>query len=872
MTTYTVSSDTLHNLYVNVIQPHDTSHLFPGIIPKQTPIKFGKIVFSSSATDANSRSELDETRLNPSCLDVWTTPSAVSSVEYALAVWRLSHNSPSVFLAIAHILRQKISALSHGENGQGDRYQARHKALLRDIEVSLLCTHKNAVSLCAALQYTPTFTSDNIFSPFWFRRVFSEICRLALGLSGPPTAVKCAAEAVELLPNDSEMHACLARCAVSAGLQSVAYSAFSQVLSLDTGNPEGLDYIRSHSSIDNALSNEEYWNEITACRGMKNGAVAHVKSSFYTEKSCDQIDVKMDVNGTIIENQVRLSNSVVWTLQSDFYKSRGTCAWSNGNERRKQDMVPFYITSNPYFAREYAKLIFYALIDLARSGNVNKASPVYVLEIGAGHGRFTVLFVRYLEEMLAKSKKESSLLHDIVVLHVAADVTSSSFSEWSQHPDVQDMLVPLCRTSHANGDTVLNHPSEPLTRKQRSVFLDFALFDAELDNSVHLIRSNNMLSPDNPTQNVVFAIGNYLFDSLTTDVFAVEIIPSESQCTGTECRLYECLLTQRYSGEKAKNELSSEDIRQCSQTWSREVLLASTVQELQTISSGDGLKFPSYYTDKFINNTFLNTFLKQIEEDMKATSGGDLRLTSCFTIPSGGLRLLSRLRALSTCALVSLIADKGFNSECAMSGSPEPVIACHGSISVAVNMSAVESCMKQLGSFGRSAITKLHAAPIDICIGICDVTGELKLPLIFECFHNGLCSIPVHDLLVLRDHIEDSTLKKAATHCLEEKPNPANSHLALRVIVGVLEIGAWDADILMQFSDSIDYYVKCFTGHEIENKIEIQTLLERISNHANDIELSILPIDRNSEFKVAVDGLLKDLNVCLCNISRDKTT
>ena len=114
-----------------------------------------------------------------------------------------------------------------------------------------------------------------------------------------------------------------------------------------------------------------------------------------------------------------------------------------------------------------------------------------------------------------------------------------------------------------------------------------------------------------------------------------------------------------------------------------------------------------------------------------------------------------------------------------LSGSPPPIIASHGSISLTVNFVCLENFSEL--HFGCASITSPQAVPLDIaicCLGI----DKLGLPSLHQTFDFGFNSIHVYDLFVMRDHLEDS--------CSTVPPS---------VVYHLLNIGAWDSDILLQF-------------------------------------------------------------------------
>ena len=90
----------------------------------------------------------------------------------------------------------------------------------------------------------------------------------------------------------------------------------------------------------------------------------------------------------VLETDVPLSQSLIWRLQRDFYVKRGLKAWT-------EDRVPEFITNNPFIAEIYARIVFNFLADCGPAGK-----PLRILEVGAGTGKFSYLFLRHLAELL----------------------------------------------------------------------------------------------------------------------------------------------------------------------------------------------------------------------------------------------------------------------------------------------------------------------------------------------------------------------------------------------------------------------------------------------------------------------------------------
>src|SRR5437870_2592906 len=100
-----------------------------------------------------------------------------------------------------------------------------------------------------------------------------------------------------------------------------------------------------------------------------------------------------------LERDQPLSQSVLWKLMRDFYDRGGPEAW------RAADPVPHYVTSSPFLVDAYARIVEGFLRDcLALDGApgdpsspaLDRSQPVYIVELGAGHGRLGYRLVKGL--------------------------------------------------------------------------------------------------------------------------------------------------------------------------------------------------------------------------------------------------------------------------------------------------------------------------------------------------------------------------------------------------------------------------------------------------------------------------------------------
>lgn len=184
---------------------------------------------------------------------------------------------------------------------------------------------------------------------------------------------------------------------------------------------------------------------------------------------------------TIEENQ-RLSNSIIWEGQRAYYHQQGAQAWAGD--------VPFYITSNPVIANCYANLIVRFIQDWSRQNPKSKKEPFYIIELGTGSGQFTYYVLKRLSEI-----KHQLKLDDLNFCYVMTDFTENNLKFWEEHA----ALKPYFETGA----------------------LDYAIYDLEKDTSITLRHSQKILAP-NTLSNPLIVVANYIFDSVISDVFTAK--------------------------------------------------------------------------------------------------------------------------------------------------------------------------------------------------------------------------------------------------------------------------------------------------------------------------------------------------------------
>lgn len=178
-----------------------------------------------------------------------------------------------------------------------------------------------------------------------------------------------------------------------------------------------------------------------------------------------------------------LSKSALWIKMQDYYHNIGPEAWQN-------ELVPLQISSNKNLALAYANVIIGNMLDWYQA-NPLKANeePFYVLEIGAGHGKFSFYVLKYLHILMGNFDLPLNSIK-----FVMTDIATKNIDALKQHPTLQPLF--------------------------KSGSLDIAVFNAMSDTEINLIISGTTIK-QNSLQKPVFVVCNYLFDSLSHDAFQV---------------------------------------------------------------------------------------------------------------------------------------------------------------------------------------------------------------------------------------------------------------------------------------------------------------------------------------------------------------
>lgn len=173
-----------------------------------------------------------------------------------------------------------------------------------------------------------------------------------------------------------------------------------------------------------------------------------------------------------LETDVPFSQSVIWRMQRDFYVQRGIKAWT-------EDMVPQFITNNPFIAEIYARIVFGFLCDCSEPPP-SPEHPLRIFELGAGVGKFSCLFLRQLTSLLRGNRMPAE-----TVRYCMTDCSEGLIQEWRNNPYLAE-------------------------------FVDSGMLEFERFQVGEKVESR-FLSASRP----LVLIANYVFDSLPQDAFTI---------------------------------------------------------------------------------------------------------------------------------------------------------------------------------------------------------------------------------------------------------------------------------------------------------------------------------------------------------------
>jgi|GEM_PF-833165 len=204
------------------------------------------------------------------------------------------------------------------------------------------------------------------------------------------------------------------------------------------------------------------------------------------EEEKHEIENEKDAFEYQVEGFKKFSECILWEHMRRFYALQGIDAWSKG-------IVPSFITCNSFIANTYAKVIIGYIEDLLRNGDFEVKESIYIIELGAGSGKFSFLLLKRLLELCDLNFGVDNV--PFRIKYIMTDFCDAPFSFWQSHFSLRRFLS--------------------------SGILDFAKFDACSDNELVLENSKEVIGV-NSLRNPPIVIANYLFDTLPADAYSMK--------------------------------------------------------------------------------------------------------------------------------------------------------------------------------------------------------------------------------------------------------------------------------------------------------------------------------------------------------------
>lgn len=400
----------------------------------------------------------------------------------------------------------------------------------------------------------------------------------------------------------------------------------------------------------------------------------------------------------IIGNRQRLSDSVLWQIQRDFYTDHSKEAWREGK-------LPFDITSNPFIARAYARIVY----GFWKDSGLASGRPLRIVELGTGHGRFGYLFLKAFCELHHKLSPPGAAFQ-----YVMTDFSRRNLEFLMAHPRLR-----------------------PLVEKGQ---LDFALFDAERDESLRWVRSRNE-SNQPETVPAVAVIANYVFDSIAADAFSIR-----------QNQLFETLVTVKSS---------TPDL-----DWNDPQLLSKLC-----ISCEANPASTEYYHIPLWNQ-ILDEYRKKLKE-------------ASLLFPIAALQCIERLQRMAGENFLMLAADKGVNHEDELTPCEGlPGMTIHGDCCFSLNVNFDAMGKHVLHSGGQVLGYQHHATSLYVA-GYLLGRGEHAFAETSQAFADSIERCGPDDFFALGVMLE------------------AEEELPLNEILAYLRLGGWSSAAFLQFFPAI---------------------------------------------------------------------
>ncbi len=353
-----------------------------------------------------------------------------------------------------------------------------------------------------------------------------------------------------------------------------------------------------------------------------------------------------------------LSKSALWIKMQDYYNNIGPEAWQD-------ELVPLQISSNKNLALTYANVIVAQINDwYTMNPKSAQEEPFYIIEIGAGHGKFGFYVLKHLKEQMSIYELPFSLIKFIMT-----DIAPKNIQSWIDHQSLKTWV--------------------------ESGSLDFAVFNAMSDQEILLKHSGATIKPGT-LQKPIFMLCNYLFDSLSHDVFQVR-----------NHQLHEIQIKIDSDAD-----------------WENYFSKAKFSYKYEPISS-------DYYDDPN-----LNKILKHYSEALE---------NGTFMMPTGGVDCINTVKQFTKAHLILLLADKGQANSDLFDGLDEPDISVHGSVSLMVNFDAIRQYFENI----NGVAWMMQNQSVDFQVACYSTAAPGPMLHTKNAFLQGMCAASPQDIVNL---------------------------------------------------------------------------------------------------------------------------
>ena len=178
----------------------------------------------------------------------------------------------------------------------------------------------------------------------------------------------------------------------------------------------------------------------------------------------------------------RVSDVSLWEHMDRLFSESGVELWEKG-------VIPSQASTNSFIAHANSKIIQTFLEEQSNTHSPKDDGPAYIIELGAGSGRFAYHFLQHF------------------------------FGDDPQNPYIKNVVYVMNDIARINIDFWKNHPQfQPYVE---AGLLDFCKHNVVSDADIMLDISGECLTTKS-TQQPIALIANYVFDSIPVDFFAMQ--------------------------------------------------------------------------------------------------------------------------------------------------------------------------------------------------------------------------------------------------------------------------------------------------------------------------------------------------------------